>query len=538
METDPVQQVPETRPPRTAADGWTTRGWLGAGSGAVLVLLLVLTGSGAWVLGHATDVNKRLTDRWSPALIASVRMESALINQETGIRGYGMTGKREFLEPYRNGVAQERAAVRELARLVEGDERATADLARVRQDSERWQTATARPVSEAAEPTGSARQRTETGKAAFDTLRASLTEQQNHIEAERDRARGDLQAARTLRNTVFTAIACVVLALIALAFAGLRRGVQVPLDRLRTDVREIADGRFEHTIASSGPADLQALAKDVEGMRRRLAGELEFSDRARAQLDEQATELRRSNEELEQFAYVASHDLQEPLRKVASFCQLLERRYADQLDDRAKQYISFAVDGANRMQTLIGDLLAFSRVGRLHAEDADVSLEAVLRRTISSLGMVIEESGAVITHDPLPAVHGDPTQLGVLLQNLISNAIKFRTPGEVPRIHLGAHEPADLADGAEGAGPRQEFSVSDNGIGIGPEYAERIFVIFQRLHTRDTYPGNGIGLALCKKIVEYHGGTISLDTSHTPGTRFVFSLPLARPDVPTAGPGN
>ncbi|MEU0132937.1 ATP-binding protein [Streptomyces sp. NPDC006296] len=530
METDSVRRTPATAPSGPAGDGWTTRGWLGAGSAAVLVLLLALTGCGVWVLAHATDVNRRLTDRWSPALIASVRMESALVNQETGIRGYAVTGKPAFLQPYRDGVAQERAAAAELARLTEGDVRATADLARVREDSERWQATTARPVGEASDPTASAQQRTESGKPAFDRLRASLTEQQHRIEAERDRALGDLEAARTLRNTVFTAIACVVLALIGLAFAGLRRGVQGPLDRLRTDVREIADGRFGHTIAASGPADLRALARDVDGMRRRLAGELEFSDRARARLDEQATELRRSNEELEQFAYVASHDLQEPLRKVASFCQLLERRYAEQLDDRAKQYISFAVDGANRMQTLIGDLLDFSRVGRLHAEDADVSLEAVLRRTTGSLGLIIEESGAVLTHDPLPVVHGDPTQLGVLLQNLISNAVKFRTPGVVPRIHIAVLEPED----AEGGGLRR-FAVSDNGIGIGPGYAEKIFVIFQRLHTRETYPGNGIGLALCKKIVEYHGGTIGLDTAHTPGTRFVFSLPRARSEEPASG---
>ncbi|MFB8029572.1 MULTISPECIES: ATP-binding protein [unclassified Streptomyces] len=534
MQTDIVQQTSVT-PPRSAQDGWTTRGWLGAGSAAALVLLLVLTGCGVWVLGHATDVNRRLTDHWSPALIASVRMESALINQETGIRGYGMTGKREFLEPYQEGLAQERAAARELARLTEGDEQAAADLARVRERSERWQASTARPVSEAADPVASARQRTESGKGAFDALRTSLAEQQTHIEAARDQSRRDLEGARSLRNTVFTIIACVVLALIALAFAGLRRGVQLPLDQLRTDVRKIADGTFGHSIVLSGPADLRALATDVDGMRRRLAGELEFSDRARAQLDEQATELRRSNEELEQFAYVASHDLQEPLRKVASFCQLLERRYADQLDDRARQYISFAVDGANRMQTLIGDLLAFSRVGRLHAEDADIGLETLLRRTTSSLGMVIEESGAILTHDPLPAVHGDPTQLGVLLQNLISNALKFRAPGVVPRIHISAREAADVPGGPEDTGSRWELAVSDNGIGVGPEYADRIFVIFQRLHTRETYPGNGIGLALCKKIVEYHGGTITLDTDHTPGTRFVFTLPAAHEDASVAG---
>lgn len=538
MQNDAVQQDPVTPPSRPAVGGWTTRGWLGAGSVAALLVLLVLTGCGVWVLSHATDVNRRLTERWSPALIASVRMESALVNQETGIRGYGMTGKRAFLKPYQDGLAQQRAAAATLAGLAEGDAQATADLARVRERAEQWQSAIARPVSEADDPVGSASRRTESGKDAFDALRASLAEQQTHIEAERDRARHDLDGARTLRNTVFTAIACVILALIALAFAGLRRGVQMPLERLRADVRKIADGRFGHAIAASGPADLQALARDVDEMRRRLARELDFSDRARAQLDEQATELRRSNEELEQFAYVASHDLQEPLRKVASFCQLLERRYADQLDDRAGQYIAFAVDGANRMQTLINDLLTFSRVGRLHADDADVSLETLLRRTTNSLGMVIEETGAVLTHDPLPVVHGDPAQLGVLLQNLISNAIKFRAPGTVPRVHISARGPATGSDGAEDAGRRWEFAVSDNGIGIGPEYAERIFVIFQRLHTRDTYPGNGIGLALCKKIVEYHGGAITLDTGHAPGARFVFTLPPAHAEAPAVGTGD
>ncbi|WP_329204798.1 ATP-binding protein [Streptomyces sp. NBC_00683] len=528
-----AEQQQATVPPSAGA-GWTTRGWLGVCSAAALVTLLALAGCGVWVLAHATDVNKQLTERWSPALIASIRMESALVNQESGIRGYGITGEREFLKPYQDGIAQQTAAAAELSPLVAGNKRAAAGLALVLERADRWQTTTARPVSEAADPVAAAHQRAESGKAAFDSLRTALHDQETQIEAERDQAREDLQEVRTLRNTVFTAIAGMVLTLFALAFAGLRRGVQIPLDRLRTDVRKIADGRFDHSIVPSGPADLRALATDVDGMRRRLAGELDFSDRARTELDEQATELRRSNEELEQFAYVASHDLQEPLRKVASFCQLLERRYAEQLDDRAKQYIAFAVDGANRMQTLINDLLTFSRVGRLHAQDSDVSLETLLRRITNSLGLVIEETRAVITHDPLPAVHGDPTQLEVLLQNLISNAIKFRSPGVVPKVHISAHGLADSADSAEGVERRWEFAVSDNGIGIGSEYAERIFLIFQRLHTRDTYPGNGIGLALCRKIVEYHGGTITLDTAHTPGTRFVFTLPGAHDCAPTA----
>lgn len=259
-------------------------------------------------------------------------------------------------------------------------------------------------------------------------------------------------------------------------------------------------------------------------MRRRLVDELAFAERARQMLDEQAAELKRSNAELEQFAYVASHDLQEPLRKVSSFTQLLQRRYGGQLDDRADQYIGFAVDGANRMQTLINDLLAFSRVGRIHNEHSTVDLDAVVDRTLDSLSVVLEESGAEVTRDPLPSVVGDTTQLGMLWQNLVSNAVKFRRP-EVPSgIHLEAVRDGDM----------WHFAVTDNGIGIDPEFAERVFVIFQRLHTKDAYPGNGIGLAMCKKIVEFHGGTIGVDPEHTPGTRIAFTLPVAVAAADTA----
>jgi light-regulated signal transduction histidine kinase (bacteriophytochrome) len=283
----------------------------------------------------------------------------------------------------------------------------------------------------------------------------------------------------------------------------------------------VAGGEFDHAITASGPADLRRLAEVVEQMRRRLADEIHDKERAQQELDAQAADLRRSNSELEQFAYVASHDLQEPLRKVASFCQLLQRRYAPQLDERAGQYIEFAVDGANRMQTLINDLLAFSRVGRLHANHVPVDLERVLAQTLDSLSLAIEESGAEVTHDPLPTVTGDGTQLGMLFQNLVSNAIKFRSPDRPPRIHVEAR----LADGV------WHLAVADNGIGIDPEFVQKVFVIFQRLHTRDAYPGNGIGLAMCKKIVEFHGGTIEVDTSHHPGTRLAFTMPEADPAV-------
>ncbi|MGW4901402.1 3-methyl-2-oxobutanoate hydroxymethyltransferase [Streptomyces albidoflavus] len=262
-----------------------------------------------------------------------------------------------------------------------------------------------------------------------------------------------------------------------------------------------------------------ALVLDVETMRDRLHAALTDSDRQRKVLDRQTADLRRSNEELEQFAYVASHDLQEPLRKIASFCQLLERRYAAQLDDRARQYIGYAVDGAQRMQTLINDLLEFSRVGRLHTDSTTVDLDILWTRTTEQLSIAVEESGATVTASPLPAIQGDATQLGMLLQNLLTNALKFRHPDHTPHISLTATR----------TGPATwTFSITDNGIGVGEEYRDRIFVIFQRLHTREEYAGNGIGLALCKKIVEFHGGTIALDLHYTPGARFTFTLPEQR----------
>nr|WP_245703275.1 sensor histidine kinase [Streptomyces lushanensis] len=479
-------------------------------------MLLGLILCGAWIFARSTAINSQLVDRSTPALIASVRMESALINQETGIRGYGMTARPEFLQPYRDGIAQQRAAERALRTLAQ-DDTGRRDLAEVRRRAEKWQSRIAEPVASASSPASLHTERAEEAKRLFDSVRTAMSAQQRHLEAERAAARADLLDARALRNWTFTAIAAVILGLAGSVFIGLRRGVTDHLDRLSTDIRTIAAGDFAHRVTGSGPADLRLLAADVDAMRARLADELAFRDSTQAALASQAAELRRSNAELEQFAYVASHDLQEPLRKVASFCQLLQRRYSERLDERANQYIAFAVDGANRMQGLINDLLDFSRVGRLRSEHVPVDLAEVLRRAKYSLATAIEESGTVITHDALPVLPGERGQLGMLWQNLLSNAIKFRSPDAPPRVHISARQ----TDGV------WEFAVTDNGIGIEPEFVERVFVVFQRLHTREQYAGNGIGLALCKKIVEYHSGTITIDTTHTPGTRIVFTLPGA-----------
>src|SRR5271155_1805092 len=235
---------------------------------------------------------------------------------------------------------------------------------------------------------------------------------------------------------------------------------------------------------------------------------------AEAHLLYKVEELNRSNEELGQFAYIASHDLQEPLRMVASYTQLLARRYKGRLDSDADEFITFAVDGANRMQRLIQDLLAYSRVGTKGSDLLETSSEEALERSLVNLRGAIADSGALVTHDPLPAVLADEMQLVQLFQNLIGNAIKYQNPG-VPRIHISA---------VKNDGGRWTFSVRDNGLGIDPQYFERIFVMFQRLHKREEFAGTGIGLAICKKIVERHGGEISVQSQPGKGSTFSFAL--------------
>jgi PAS domain S-box-containing protein len=226
------------------------------------------------------------------------------------------------------------------------------------------------------------------------------------------------------------------------------------------------------------------------------------------------TELNRSNDELGHFANIASHDLQEPLRMVASYTQLLAKRYKGRLDSDADEFIAFAVDGANRMQRLIQDLLAFSRVGMNGQYLEDVSSQDALERAVANLRGAIDDSGALVTHDPLPAVRADPGQLIQLFQNLVGNAIKYQSPG-VPRVHVSA---------IRHGGSTWTFSVTDNGLGIESKYFEKIFGMFQRLHKRDEFAGTGIGLAICKKIVERHGGTISVESQVGHGSTFRFGL--------------
>ncbi|WP_308287037.1 sensor histidine kinase [Actinomadura parmotrematis] len=512
----------------------TVRAWFVLALLAMGVMVVAFAVVGNSLLHRTSQVSDRLVDQIAPARIASYQMQAALLDQETGIRGYAITGDRSFLEPYEQGRRDEKAAADELLGYA-GDHGETGrDVAATRAAADAWRRqyadaviATVAKDGEDSVPTGLNDQ----GKRDFDALRAKWSVQDAHLSAWRTESRKDLVHTRTVRNWVFAGMLAAFLATGVLLAVLLQFTVGRPLNALRRDSRRVADGDFGHSIAPSGPADVRDLASDVENMRHKIVVALTQAERREellrsqaAELDSQAAELRRSNTELEQFAYVASHDLQEPLRKVASFCQMLERRYADQLDDRAKQYIAFAVDGAKRMQVLINDLLAFSRVGRLDDDRERFPLDAALGKALDSLETAIEESGARIERpERMPDVVAVPTLINLLWQNLVGNAIKFRAPDRAPVIEITC----------VGTDEGLELAVTDNGIGIPPEFADKVFVIFQRLHTRDAYGGTGIGLALCKKIVESHGGRIWIDGDVAEGTSIRFTLPRA-PEEPAA----
>ncbi|TFV59348.1 HAMP domain-containing protein [Mycobacterium sp. PS03-16] len=523
-----------TAPNRSRGRQLTVQGWQNVVLATMGVLVLAGSVAGAMLMTRTDSVSRELIDHIQPARVAAYQLQGALRDQETAVRGYAIAADPQFLEPYYDGLMTEQETAQEIRGHVEGRGNLLADLDAVEGAAERWRESYAEPLIESVRDgrTGAAVDNAllQRGKEEFDNIRALFHVQNVDLAAARTVGIQELDDVRAWRDRVLAAIIGAFF-VTALLLALIVRGALVrPLSALAESCRRITEGHFDERIVPRGPRDIRAIASDVEDMRQRIVSELEASRTARVELDEQAVELRRSNAELEQFAYVASHDLQEPLRKVASFCQLLEKRYGNQLDERGTEYIRFAVDGAKRMQVLINDLLTFSRVGRLNAAHSPVDLGDALDAALSNLTTAIDESGAEIVRpaEPLPTIFGDPTLLAMLWQNLIGNAVKFRKPDTAPRIVI-ACEPG----GSDRAG-QWLLTVSDNGIGIAEEFSQKVFVIFQRLHGREAYGGTGIGLALCKKIVEYHGGTIWIDNSYTDGTRFRMTLPVAVEEQPEA----
>jgi PAS domain S-box-containing protein len=278
----------------------------------------------------------------------------------------------------------------------------------------------------------------------------------------------------------------------------------------------LTDVLYNATVYKDANGDIAGVFAAARDITEKKVAEAEL-EKYRLNLEtlvrQRTDDLTRSNKDLEQFAYVASHDLQEPLRAVAGFVELLRRSVGNSLDSKAAGYMDFAVDGAKRMQLLINGLLEYSRVGQDEKHEK-THARAALDTALKNLRSAIQESGAEVVADELPAVHFDSTQLTQLFQNLIGNAIRFRGK-EIPRVHIGVRRESD----------RWQFAVSDNGIGIEPQYAERIFLIFQRLHGRGDYPGTGIGLAICKKIVERHKGRIWVESKPGEGATFCFTIP-------------
>ncbi|MEU8265724.1 ATP-binding protein [Sphaerisporangium sp. NPDC049002] len=488
----------------------------------MLVALAFVVGTGLTIatINDMRVAREAVVDVIDPAVLRTLEIANALSAEEGSIRTYGRTNEDQYLQDYKTGLAEEATATAKLtalmSRVPEGTARA--DLARLVDASAAWRRDYAdvviAKVPELKKQTATTY--AQVNSLRFTAVRDALDAQQQNLGRLHDQGSARIEAGWRTFYLVLILLAVVALGAAVTFTLIVRYIVLRPISQLTQQVRAVAMGDFDRTLQVERPAELAELSGRVDAMRGRIVREWRRAAEAQRQLSDQTAELRRSNAELEQFAYVASHDLQEPLRKVASFTQMLEQRYGDQLDDRAKQYVTFAVDGAKRMQLLINDLLDLSRVGRVGGEKAPTDVQKVLDTAVGNLSAQIEDTDATVTHDELPAVFGNRVLLTQLFQNLIGNALKFRS-GEPPHVHISAREQGDM----------WEFACADNGIGVDSKYADRIFLIFQRLHPRDVYPGTGIGLALCKKIVEFHGGKIWLEDSVAgrSGTTFRWTLP-------------
>jgi len=499
------------------------------------VLTFLAAGATTTAIANQDRLDNLLTSV-SPMRVASDDLYTSLVAQQTGARGFVLTGSETDLRNYEKAVAAQGAhsdAIRTSSSATEG---IRAQLDRVTALALAWRAAAAEPAIAAVRRGDTQAARAVVNDAAnrqFDQIIAAVVVMQDLMETVRD------DAVNSINGTSSTLLFVLIVAAILVLTGGvgllvaLQRMVIGPVTDLAAQVRLVARGNYGRAITATGPPELERLAGDIDVMRRQIASDLGQVEAARRQIEEakirleqQAAELIRSNRDLEQFAYVASHDLQEPLRKVASFCQLLQRRYAGQLDERADQYIAFAVNGAQRMQRLINELLAFSRIGRVATEFTPVDLDRVVADAVSQLDGARAQAGAVITRSDLPVVAGEEALLSTLFANLIGNSLKFRRPEQPCRIHISGRQ----------VGDNWEISCVDNGIGIEREFAEKVFVIFQRLHPRDAYPGTGIGLAVAKKIVEYHGGQIWIDSDYGDGAAIRFTLPMATGPAGTAEP--
>ncbi|MET8230872.1 ATP-binding protein [Micromonospora sp. NPDC005298] len=519
---------------KPVSGGWSLRRRVISLLTVVGVLLIGLAVAEAAMAARNRTQIDAVLNQTGPLRVQSQELLNALLDQETAVRGYAVSGKPADLAPYREGLEQEKAVMASMRTLIGDYPQIGRELQIVQERVEQWRRSVAEPVITTTERSGTRAGQalvTDRARQQFDEVRTSVSSLQDEILDARQQSAAAVRSSSNVLVVLLIVAALVVVVAGTVLLLSLDRMVIRPLTGLATQVREVAEGDYQHRIATVGPPEFIRLGDDVDAMRQKIASDLAEVRQAReriewvnSQLQKQAEELTRSNRDLEQFAYVASHDLQEPLRKVASFCQLLQRRYAGQLDERADQYIAFAVDGAQRMQRLINDLLAFSRIGRLTTGFTEVDLNKVLGEVAGQTEAARQYADAELTWTDMPVIRGEEPLLTNLLANLVSNSIKFRRADVPPTVHVSARL----------VGAEWEITCQDNGIGIEPEFADKIFVIFQRLHSKDAYPGTGIGLAIVKKIVEYHGGRVWVDTDVPEGTAIRFTLPALPEDVEAA----
>lgn len=498
---------------------------------SIIALAVALVGGALSLVAFqdTRSTQSRLTHDLSPGAIATAEWASTLRDQLTSAYAFTATAQQRFLDDYER--ARRRAD--DIEATIRVELRNHPDLldalTDVIDEMQTWRSEQAEPAIQETQDLGTVNrpqaiedQLIAALQGSFQPIDQGIEDLQGSIAERRAAAQTNLDDRMSELIIEWTVIVSFILLVLVVSWFMLDRWVLEPLSAISGAARRVADGDLTHKVRAEGPPEIEALGDDLESMRQRIVDELAIVQEAVHQLEIQAADLSRSNAELEQFAYVASHDLQEPLRKVTGFCQLLQRRYEGQLDERADEYIAYAVDGAKRMQLLINDLLAFSRVGRTTERFEPYDLSLGMEAVLAELSETIGELGASVEVGELPTVWGDPRLLHSVLVNITGNALKFHGD-EPPVVTWSAVQVDDL----------WELRCRDNGIGIEPQFAEKIFDIFQRLHTRDTYSGTGIGLALTRKVVEFHGGRIWVDTTASePGTTMVLSLPVTGSEVP------
>jgi signal transduction histidine kinase len=460
----------------------------------------------------------RLALRSQEAIGAGSALETSLVALENGVRGYVASGRERLLEPFRTARRTYPGQAARLTRLVADEPRQKAAVQDISTGIDDYVSLWALPLVGLAEDrrdvaqsvlaSGNGRQRLDDLRAALATLFA----RERTVAAEREH-----RAER--RSSVAIALGLIGIGLVAVVavamWLGLRRSVLRPVERVALATRAVADGDLAVHVPADREDEIGTLARSFNDMTDALRAGHE-------QLDERTRDLERSNHDLEQYAQMASHDLQAPLATIDLYLRLIERRLPEASQEELLELLEGVGGSTDRMRSLVRDLLQLARVGRGEPHREPLDTAVVLDQALEDLAGPISDRGADVSAGPLPVVSGDPGQLSLLFQNLVGNAIKF-SDHEAPRVSVTASVDGTLA----------QFAVRDNGIGIDPQHAERIFQPFQRLHGEDRYEGTGIGLAICQRIVSHHGGRIWAESDLGAGSTFLFTLPLAE-DMPPA----